>query len=135
MQLQDTLCIIGNGAVGKAAALAFAQAGYGVTLLCDPASHLPVRSPAAWDVRVYAVNRATRDLLSSIRVWDAMDASRIEPVDAMEVNGDGAQGAGMLHFDAYAARTDALAWIVEDANLAAALDTALKFTPNIRIVV
>jgi len=51
----------------------------------------------------------------------------------MDVKGDGAQ-AGNLVFDAYGARTGALAWIVEDSNLAGALDAALKFAPNLRKV-
>lgn len=133
MQSQSSICIVGNGAIGKTAALAFAQAGLNVTLLCaDPASTNHA-DPATWDVRVYALNRVARDLLSSIKVWGAMDASRIAPVDAMNVYGD-AKGRGGLSFDAYGARVEALAWIVEDRNLNMALDTALKFTPNIHIV-
>lgn len=136
MDLQSKVCIIGNGAVGKAAALGFAQAGLTVTLLTPPtATSAEAAGPsAAWDVRVYALNRVARGLLSSLKVWDAMDASRIAPVEAMDVSGDGEQRAGKLVFDAYSARTDALAWIVEDSNLNLALDTALKFAPNVRIV-
>jgi ubiquinone biosynthesis UbiH/UbiF/VisC/COQ6 family hydroxylase len=135
MDLQSKVCIIGNGAVGKAAALGFAQAGLRVTLLTPPSSTAEVSGqPAAWDVRVYALNRVARDLLSSLKVWDALDASRVEPVEAMNVSGDGEPHAGNLVFDAYGARTDALAWIVEDSNLNLALDAALKFAPNVHIV-
>jgi ubiquinone biosynthesis UbiH/UbiF/VisC/COQ6 family hydroxylase len=135
MHLQSNVCIIGNGAVGKAAALGFAQAGLSVTLLTPPSAtgNEAVGQPDAWDVRVYALNRVARNLLSSVKVWDALDASRVAPVEAMNVNGD-AERAGNLVFDAYGARTDALAWIVEDRNLNLALDTALKFAPNMRIV-
>jgi 2-polyprenylphenol 6-hydroxylase len=66
-------------------------------------------------------------------VWDALDAARVAAVDAMIVNGDG-EHAGRLAFDAYGARTGALAWIVEDGNLNAALDSALKFAPNTRLI-
>jgi 2-polyprenyl-6-methoxyphenol hydroxylase-like FAD-dependent oxidoreductase len=62
-----------------------------------------------------------------------MDATRIAPVDAMAVHGDGAS-AGHIGFDAYAARTDALAWIVEDHNLNQALDSALKFANGLQII-
>jgi ubiquinone biosynthesis UbiH/UbiF/VisC/COQ6 family hydroxylase len=62
-----------------------------------------------------------------------MDATRIAPVDAMAVHGDGAS-AGHIGFNAYAARTDALAWIVEDQNLNQALDSALKFANGVRII-
>ncbi|MGE5650410.1 MAG: UbiH/UbiF family hydroxylase [Bacillota bacterium] len=131
MQFQSNICVIGNGAVGKAAALAFAQAGLSVTLLSPAAT--PLDAQASWDVRVYALNHTAHDLLTSLRVWDALDATRVAPVDAMDIKGDGAQ-AGQLGFDAYGARTGALAWIVEDRNLNAAMDAALKFAPNMRVV-
>ncbi|WP_334188569.1 UbiH/UbiF family hydroxylase [Noviherbaspirillum sp.] len=134
MQLQSSVCIVGNGAIGKTAALAFAQAGLNVTLLCAAPDNVNRVDPATWDVRVYALNRVARELLSSIKVWGAMEASRIAPVDAMSVFGDDKGQSGGLSFDAYGARVEALAWIVEDRNLNTALDTALKFTPNIRIV-
>jgi 2-octaprenylphenol hydroxylase len=136
MHLQSNVCIIGNGAVGKAAALGFAQAGLSVTLL-NPSTNTvndAVAEPTGWDARVYALNHVARDLLSSLKVWDAMDATRIAPVDAMIVHGDSEQHAGNLTFDAYSARTDALAWIVEDRNLNLALDTALRFAANIRSI-
>ncbi len=134
MHFQSNICIIGNGTVGKAAALGFAQAGLSVTLL-STAAH-PAMTPAqsaSWDVRVYALNHVAHDLLSSLKVWQALDGARVAAVDAMVVNGDGAQ-AGNLAFDAYGARTGALAWIVEDSNLNMALDAALKFAPNLRVV-
>jgi 2-polyprenylphenol 6-hydroxylase len=134
MHLQSDICVVGNGAIGKAAALGFAQAGVSVTLVSLPESvGVLAGQPASWDVRVYALNQVAHDLLSSMKVWDALDATRIAPVDAMIVNGDG-ERAGKLAFDAYGARTGALAWIVEDRNLNAALDAALKFAPNTRLV-
>jgi len=137
MYLQSDVCIVGNGAIGKVAALGFAQAGQKVTLLIPPknASDHPTTSKSSgWDVRVYALNHVAHALLFSVKVWGALDTSRIAPVDAMDVNGDGVQAAGHLAFDAYGARVGALAWIVEDANLNQALDAALKFAPNVKIV-
>jgi ubiquinone biosynthesis UbiH/UbiF/VisC/COQ6 family hydroxylase len=134
MHLHSDICIIGNGAIGKTAALGFAQAGLSVTLLC-PNAATDARHDGSWDVRVYALNHVANTLLTKLRVWDALDASRIAPVDAMRVHGDGSQGVGKLGFDAYGARVNALAWIVEDSNLNQALDAALKFTPKIQCVV
>jgi ubiquinone biosynthesis UbiH/UbiF/VisC/COQ6 family hydroxylase len=133
MQSRSDVCIIGNGAIGKTSALAFAQAGFSVTLLA-PAAAEPTPVAQSWDVRVYALNHTAHDLLSSLRVWNALDLARVAPVDAMDVRGDGAPAAGRLVFDAYGARTGALAWIVEDANLNRALDAALRFAPNVRVV-
>lgn len=133
MHVQSDVCIIGNGAIGKVSALGFAQAGLKVSLLCAP-SQAPKVSATGWDVRVYALNHVAHDLLSSVKVWDALDASRIAPVDAILVRGDGGADAGSLGFDAYGARVGALAWIVEDRNLNQALDAALKFAPNLRMI-
>ena len=134
MHFQSNICVIGNGAVGKAAALGFAQAGLSVTLLCP--SHPIVGSAGNaddWDVRVYALNHVAHQFLSSVKVWQALDEARVAAVDAMMVKGDGEQ-AGKLAFDAYGARAGALAWIVEDSNLNRALDAALRFAPNLRTV-
>lgn len=132
MNFQSDICIVGNGIVGKAAALGLAQAGWRVQLLVPEAP--PPAQPAEWDARVYALNRAAQSLLAALRVWEAMDGARIAPVDAMAVYGDGGRPAGRLDFDAYGARVGALAWIVEDANLNQALDAALRFAPNLRVV-
>jgi 2-octaprenylphenol hydroxylase len=134
---QSAVCIVGNGAIAKTAALGFAQAGHSVTLLVPPAPPKAV-APAAsgepgWDARVYALNHTAHTLLSTLKVWGALDASRIAPVDTMVVNGDGAQ-AGDLAFDAFGAHVGALAWIVEDRNLNQALDAALKFAPHVQVV-
>ncbi|MCH8623036.1 FAD-dependent monooxygenase [Undibacterium sp. TS12] len=129
------ICIVGNGAVGKAAALGLAQAGLRVALLCAPGT--AVAGPASvsdeWDVRVYALNHVAHDLLASLKVWDALDLSRVAPVSAMQVQGGGVD-TGKLGFDAYGAHVNELAWIVEDRNLNHALDTALRFAQNLTLV-
>jgi 2-octaprenylphenol hydroxylase len=133
MPIHSDICIIGGGAIGKAAALALARAGMQVSLVTPATSTTKPDSSDHWDQRVFALNHVAHGLLSSLKVWEAMDATRIAPVDAMAVHGDGAS-AGHIGFDAYAARTDALAWIVEDQNLNQALDNALKFANGVRIM-
>lgn len=131
---QSAVCIVGNGAIAKTAALGFAQAGHSVTLLAPPAADpAPVAGDAAWDARVYALNHTAHTLLSTLKVWGALDHERIAAVDTMVVNGDGAQ-AGDLAFDAFGAHVGALAWIVEDRNLNQALDAALRFAPHVQVV-
>ncbi|RZT06309.1 Ubiquinone biosynthesis hydroxylase, UbiH/UbiF/VisC/COQ6 family [Duganella sp. CF402] len=130
--IESDICIVGNGAIAKTAALGLAQAGLGVTLLGPP---LPPTPPASaeqgWDARVYALNHTAHKLLSSLRVWDALDHARVAPVDAMQVYGDG-PGAGGLAFDAFGAHADTLTWILEDRNLNQALDAALRFAQNVK---
>ena len=125
------ICVVGNGAVGKAAALGFAQAGRSVLLLAPPGAAASA-ADESWDVRVYALNHVAYALLSSLKVWDALDAARVAPVEAMAIEGDGGQGAGKLGFDAYGAHVESLAWIVEDRNLNHALDAALRFAPRVK---
>jgi len=127
------ICIVGTGAIGKTAALALAQAGLRVNLLAAPSAP-PQGEQASWDVRVYAINQIGQSLLASVKVWDALDAERIAPVTGMDVVGDAESNPGQLSFDAYASRVDALAWIIEDRNLNQALDAALKFAPNVRVI-
>ncbi|MES2072740.1 MAG: UbiH/UbiF family hydroxylase [Pseudomonadota bacterium] len=128
------VCIVGNGAVGKAAALGFSQAGLRVTLLGPAMPAAPAVRSEDWDVRVYALNHVAYRLLSGLKVWGALDAERVAPVEAMQVYGDGSGTAGKLNFDAYGAHVDNLAWIVEDRNLNQALDSALKFAQNVSVV-
>jgi ubiquinone biosynthesis UbiH/UbiF/VisC/COQ6 family hydroxylase len=133
------ILIVGNGVIAKTAALGLSQAGHRVTLLVPPAR--PGKEDAAqasggeqpWDVRVYALNHTAHALLSSLKVWGALDMARLAPVDAMDVQGDGAQ-RGRIGFDAFGAHTGALAWIVEDRNLNTALDAALRFAQNVEVV-
>ncbi len=130
--IDSDICIVGNGAIAKTAALGLAQAGLSVTLLGPPS---PPPAPAAadpgWDARVYALNHTAHQLLSSLKVWDALDHARVAPVDAMIVHGDGPK-AGGLAFDAYGAHTSTLTWILEDRNLNQALDAALRFAQNVK---
>lgn len=134
---QSDVCIVGNGAIAKTAALGLAQAGHSVTVLVPPLQ-APAASASAggeqpWDARVYALNHTAHTLLSTLKVWGALDAGRIAAVDTMIVNGDGAQ-AGGLAFDAFGAHVGSLAWIVEDRNLNQALDAALKFAPKVQLI-
>ncbi len=130
MKFTCEICVIGGGAVGKAGALALAQAGHEVAMLAPAESR--AATPDHWDVRVYALNHSAQSLLSSLKVWDAMNQARIAPVDAMAIHGDDASLGGHLDFDAYGARVGSLAWIVEDSNLNQALDSALRFAPNVK---
>ena len=63
MKKQSQICVVGNGAVGKASALALAQAGYAVTLLSPPQAESNAskwKASGEWDSRVYALNHATK---------------------------------------------------------------------------
>jgi 2-octaprenylphenol hydroxylase len=136
--IRSDICVVGDGAVGKAAALGLAQAGLSVTLLSAavnnsvPTMHGSNTLPDALDVRVFALNHVAHHLLHGLKVWDALDANRIAPVTAMQVQDAAPDAKGAIDFDAYGSYIGELAWIVEDCNLNCALDSALRFAPNIQ---
>ncbi|WMW80106.1 FAD-dependent monooxygenase [Undibacterium cyanobacteriorum] len=132
--IRSQVCIVGDGAVGKAAALGLSQMGISVVLL-GSAPPRPSSPMSEWDVRVFALNHVAHQLLDGLKVWGALDAARIAPVSAMRVFDAAELANGDLGFDAYGAHTNELAWIIEDQNLANALDTALRFASHITSVV
>lgn len=118
--------VVGGGLVGKAAALALTQIGMRVALLAQPANPLP--PGAQFDSRVYAFSSSSQTFLEKLRVWQALDASRIGPVYDMRVYGD---AQAELHFSAFQAAVPQLAWIVESNVVELALDAALRFQPQL----
>ncbi len=120
------VCIRGQGAVGSCLALALSRQGWQVGLAGLDAGTAPRRGP---DVRAYALNAASAALLRELRVWDALPADAITPVDAMDVRGD---DGGRLGFSAWTQAVDALAWIVDAAALDEALAQALHFAPHVQ---
>jgi 2-polyprenyl-6-methoxyphenol hydroxylase-like FAD-dependent oxidoreductase len=121
------ILVRGAGVVGLAAALALARQGHQVAVLAEPA-----RAAAAPDVRAYALNPASVALLQQLKVWDALPGDARTAVHDMHIEGD-APGA-TLDFSAWSQGTDALAWIVDAAELETALRTATRFAPHITVV-
>ena len=112
--------IVGGGLVGAAAALALARAGRTVALL-EP--HLPrtladLGGDPSFDARVYAISPGNVRWLQQLGVWQHIQPQRRQVVTRMDVRGD---RDGQLCFDAYEAQVTALAWIVENRQLQAAL--------------
>jgi 2-polyprenyl-6-methoxyphenol hydroxylase-like FAD-dependent oxidoreductase len=118
------ILVRGAGAVGLAAALALSRQGLNVGL-CAPAPH-PAAGP---DVRAYALNAASVALLASLKVWDAIPPDARTAVHDMRIEGD-APGA-LLEFSAWTQGVAELAWIVDAAELEAALQAAARFAPHI----
>lgn len=108
------VCLRGAGIVGRTLALLLARERLRVGLVAapQPAGHR--------DIRAYALNAASRELLESLRAWP--DAAEATPVRGMEVAGD---DGGMVRFDAGA--QPALAWIVDVAALERRLADALRY--------
>ena len=126
MALPLDICIRGNGIVGRTLALLLARERLRVGLVVpavDAATQ--VRS----DVRAYALNRASKQLLEDLRCWPAPSA--VTPVRHMQIKGD---RQGEVNFDAAQQGVPALAWIVEAAALEAQLMEAVRFSPQIELL-
>lgn len=119
--------MVGAGLVGMAFALGAAQANLRVALIGAAPSDAP--SPVEsdpWDRRVYAISPTSRRFLERLRVWPHLDHQRVAAVHDMRVYASASARKG-LHFSAYEAATDALAWIVEHRELARALSAAIAY--------
>ncbi len=118
------VCIRGSGIVGRALALLLARERLRVGLV-EPAA--APGAAAAADVRAYALNRASRELLESVRCWPA-DEAAATPVLHMQVWGD---RGSEVNFDAGTLGTPALTWIVDVPALEARLAEAVRYQPQI----
>ncbi len=111
------VAIVGAGPVGCALALALERGGVSVALI-------EAREPGAWraeemDLRVYALSRASENILRRLGAWDRVAAARAAAYTAMEVWDAGS--AGRVRFDAADVDEPDLGHIVEGNLLATAL--------------
>ncbi|CAM4285476.1 UbiH/UbiF family hydroxylase [Bordetella muralis] len=120
--MTSPIVICGAGIVGLASALALARRGQRVTLLAPPAT-VPAASADVYHPRVYAISPASQRFLAELGVWDAMPASRITPVEAMEIHGD---ADGRVELNAWQAAQPQLAWIVESGEIERVLLQAVR---------
>lgn len=129
MQPYD-VCVRGAGVVGLASALALSRQGLAVALVVEGgADGLAPQARRAADVRAYAINASSRQLLQSLKVWDALPRDAVTAVHDMRIEGDAAGAA--LDFSAWTQGVEALAWIVDTAELEAALRAAVRFAPHV----
>jgi ubiquinone biosynthesis UbiH/UbiF/VisC/COQ6 family hydroxylase len=119
----------GAGAVGSCLALALARQGLAVALQGAPRRAGATRE----DVRAYALNAGSVQLLRELKVWDALPADARCAVYDMHVEGDAAGSA--LDFSAWKQGVEALAWIVDAAELDRVLAAAVSFAPHVQCVV
>ncbi len=121
--------IIGGGIVGASTALALSHGGLSVALV---EASLPQENNAEWDSRIYAITPGNAEFLRDLGVWNALDASRINPIHAMQVWGDPSNGP--LNFDAYSAGVAELGFILENRLMHTALWKALEQVQDLEVL-
>jgi 2-polyprenyl-6-methoxyphenol hydroxylase-like FAD-dependent oxidoreductase len=121
--------IHGSGIVGRALALSLARQGLHIGIDARPAA--PAGGEQRADVRAYALNAASVELLRELKVWDGMAPDARTAVYDMRIAGD---AAGALAFSAWQQTVPALAWIVDAAELEQVLETAIRFAPAVSTV-
>jgi ubiquinone biosynthesis UbiH/UbiF/VisC/COQ6 family hydroxylase len=126
------VAILGAGLVGMTLAVALSRCELRVALL-ERGTLAAFDGPVAaedWDVRVYAVSPGSAEFLRGLGVWQRLAAERVEPIETMNVHGD---GDGSIVFSAYELGERALAWIVENRALAAALAEGVRTLPGLDV--
>jgi len=133
----DTRIIIaGAGTVGLAVAalLATGRAADRLTVHVLDAKPLPRWRADDVHLRVYALSRASQQLLEQVGVWPRMLAMRVSPYRRMHVwEGEQPFAPGAIEFDAAEIGEPDLGHIVEDSLLRTALADALSAAPNAQI--
>ena len=117
---RERVVVVGSGVTGLSCAAGLAQRGYPVVLCGDE----PPSFDAAqdYDLRVFALNDASCELLQAIHVWDAVAAQRLCAYETMEVWA----GRGHLTFRATDVARASLGVIVENRLLGAVLFEHLR---------
>lgn len=112
--------------VGRTLALLLARERLRVGLVA-PAP--PGAAAGTGDVRAYALNLKSKNLLESLRCWP--DALHATEVLAMQVKGD---AGGEVNFSAAELKVPGLTWIVDVPVLEAQLAEAVRFQPQIELL-
>ena len=137
MQGTPTVIVAGAGVVGLAAAalLATGRCADRVRVLVLDARPSPRWRSDEMDARVYALSRASQQLLEQIGVWQRVAQARAAPYRRMRVwEGPDAYAAGALDFDSADIGEPDLGHIVEDTLLRSVLGDALSSAPQAQLV-
>ncbi len=113
------ICIRGSGVVGSTLALLLARQRLNIALVGQP--------PPANDVRAFALNAHSREMLSDLRCWP--DGLHATPVQSMQVWGD---AGGQVQFQSPS--FNGLTHIVDVPSLEQLLADAISFQPAIQRV-
>jgi ubiquinone biosynthesis UbiH/UbiF/VisC/COQ6 family hydroxylase len=125
--------ILGAGPVGLALAAALGRERMAVALL-ERMALAAYDGPARdddWDSRVYAISPGSAEFLRGLAAWQELPPERLAAIEMMDVHGD---RGGAIAFGAYELGERALAWIVENRELCAALVAAVRTCASVEVL-
>ena len=118
-------CVVGGGIVGLATALGMAKRGFQVAVIDSGDLTIVLDKPSS---RVYAINHASEQLLTSLGVWpivsENINENRVSPYLHMLIWD--AASRGSIEFDARMIAKDRLGFIIEESVIRMALLQALS---------
>jgi len=138
MPRAPTVLVAGAGVVGLATAalLATGRCADRLRVQVLDARPLPRWRAAELDPRVYALSRASQQLLDEVGVWQRVAQLRAAPYRRMRVfQGSDAYAPSALDFDSADIGEPDLGHIVEDALLRTVLADALGATPQAQLAI
>lgn len=110
-----TVVIAGGGPVGLALAALLGRGTDDLEVRLYEPRPAPQWNPESMDLRVYALSRASQNILASLGAWEAIAEARASPYRLMRVwHGESHAGAGTLTFDSADTGEPDLGHIVED---------------------
>ena len=127
MSRNHDVAVLGGGIVAHALALMLARDRLRVALVHPSVATAPV-TPT--DIRAYALNRASRELLTLLKVWP--DGDDVTPVGQMWVAEPNGDDPASIRLGERA--DDPLAWIVDVPALEDRLADAVRYQPGIDVV-
>jgi 2-octaprenylphenol hydroxylase len=138
MPRAPTVLVVGAGVVGLATAalLATGRCADRLRVVVLDARPLPRWRAGELDPRVYALSRASQELLDEVGAWQRVAQSRAAPYRRMRVwEGADAYAPSALDFDSADIGEPDLGHIVEDALLRTVLADVLGAAPQAQLVI
>jgi 2-octaprenylphenol hydroxylase len=125
--------VLGAGPVGLALAAGLAHEGLAVAIVDRMAvTTFDGRNDERdWDARVYAISPGSAEFLRGIGAWQRLPVERLMAIETMDVRGD---ASGRIVFTAYELGERALAWIVEQRELMAALIETVRTCERVELL-
>lgn len=128
MNPQFDVLVVGGGIVGLTAALSMAERHYSVAVIDAGALTMDALTQ---DIRVYAINHASKKLLQQLGAWQNLERHRISPYTNMHVWD--AVSRASIDFDSRYIAADYLGVIIEESALKKALLQAVATHSNIQL--